>query len=118
VVIAIGIFLLAFDPPAGMPAYGWLAGSAFVVGVGSGVINPPSRNAGLQLTPEHAATLAALRTMALQIGAIAAVSIATAFLAQADDPGAAQAWFYVACALLFIAALPLIVRVPEHRGAW
>lgn len=118
VLIAIGILLLAVNPPAGMPAYGWLAGSAFVVGVGSGVINPPSRNAGLQLAPEHAATLAALRTMGLQIGSITAVSIATAFLAEARDPGAAQASFYVVCALLFVAALPLIARVPEHRGAW
>jgi len=118
VVIAIGIFLLAVDPPAGMPAYGWLAGSAFVVGVGSGVINPPSRNAGLQLAPEHAATLAALRTMALQTGSITAVSIATAVLAHAGDPGAVQSWLYVVCALLFVAALPLIARIPEHRGAW
>jgi hypothetical protein len=69
-------------------------------------------------SPEHAATLAALRTMGLQIGSITAVSIATAFLAEARDPGTAQASFYVVCALLFVATLPLIARVPEHRGAW
>lgn len=118
VVIAIGIFLLAIHPLAGISAYGWLAGSAFLVGAGSGVINPPSRNAGLQLAPERAATLAGLRSMALQIGSITTVSIATAFLAQAADPGVVQAWFYFACALLFVVALPLIARVPEHHGAW
>jgi MFS family permease len=116
--IATGILLLVVEPPAGVPAYGWLAGWAFLVGVGGGIINPPSRNAGLQLAPENAATLAALRTMALQIGSITAVSIATAFLAQARDPGAAQGWFHVVCALLFVVALPLIARIPEHRGAW
>lgn len=118
VIIAIGIFLLAIHPAAGIPPYGWLAGSAFLVGAGSGAINPPSRNAGLQLAPERAATLAALRTMALQIGSITAVSIATTFLATASDPGVVQGWFYLACALLFVAVLPLIARVPEHRGAW
>ncbi len=118
VLIAIGIVLLAIHPAAGISPYVWLAGSAFLVGVGSGAINPPSRNAALQIAPEQSATLAALRTMALQIGSITAVSIATTFLAQAREPGVVQAWLYVACAVLFVALLPLIARVPEHRGAW
>jgi MFS family permease len=116
--LAIGIFLLGVHPAAGIPAYGWLAGSAFLVGAGAGAINPPSRNAGLQLAPQHSATLAALRTMTLQIGSITTVSIATTFLAQTSHPGVVQAWFYFACAALFVMALPLIARVPEHRGAW
>jgi EmrB/QacA subfamily drug resistance transporter len=118
VVIAIGIFLLAIHPVVGIPPYVWLAGSAFLVGAGCGVINPPSRNAQLQIAPEHSATLAALRTMFLQIGSILAVSIGTAILAQSADPGAVQAWLYIACATLLVVALPLIARVPEHRGAW
>jgi EmrB/QacA subfamily drug resistance transporter len=118
VVIALGFLLLALRPPAGISPYVWLAATAFLVGAGSGTINPPSRNAALQIAPEHAATLAALRTMALQIGSITAVSTATTFLAQTRQPGLVQAWFYIGCAALFIALLPLIARVPEHRGAW
>jgi hypothetical protein len=46
------------------------------------------------------------------------ISIATATLASSDDPGSIQAWIYVMAALLLVAALPLISRVPEHRGSW
>ena len=116
--IAIGTLLLAVSPIAGIPPYAWLSGSAFLVGAGSGAINPASRNAGLQLAPEHSSTLAALRSMCLQIGSIIAVSIATAILTSSNDPGGIQAWIYVALALLLVAALPLIARAPEHHGSW
>lgn len=118
VVIATGLLLLAVSPLAGIPPYAWLAGSAFLVGVGRGAINPASRNAGLQLAPEHSSTLAALRSMCMQIGSIIAISIATAILASSGDPGGIQAWVYVSAALLLVAALPLITRVPEHHGSW
>jgi EmrB/QacA subfamily drug resistance transporter len=117
-VIIIGMLLLAVSPVAGIPPYGWLAGSAFLIGVGTGMINPASRNAGLQLAPKQAATLAALRSMCLQLGSMITISIATAILASSDDPGGIQAWVYVMAALLLVAALPLISRVPEHRGSW
>ena len=56
--------------------------------------------------------------MGRQIGAIIAVSIATAVIAGSADPGGVQAWVYVAAAALLVAAMPLVARVPEHRGAW
>jgi EmrB/QacA subfamily drug resistance transporter len=117
-VIVIGMLLLALSPPAGIPPYGWLTGAAFLVGVGSGMINPASRNAGLQLAPDQASTLAALRSMCLQLGSMITISIATAVLASSDDPGRIQAWVFAMAALLLIAALPLIALVPEHRGSW
>ena len=116
-VIAIGMALLAVTP-VHLPAYAWLAGSAFLIGAGAGAMNPASRNAGLQLAPEHSSTLAALRTMSMQIGSIVTISVATAILASSTDPGGVQAWFCVACALVLLAALPIASRVPEHRGAW
>jgi EmrB/QacA subfamily drug resistance transporter len=118
VVIAAGMLLLAVSPAAVIPAYVWLAGSAFLIGVGRGANNPASRNAGLQLAPEYASTLAALRTMCMAIGTIATVSIDTAILATSHDPGRVQAWLFALTAALFVAALPLIARVPEHRGSW
>jgi hypothetical protein len=54
----------------------------------------------------------------MQIGAMTAISIATATIAGSDDPGGIQAWVYVMAALLLIAALPLIAHVPEHHGSW
>jgi EmrB/QacA subfamily drug resistance transporter len=118
VVIAIGMLLLALRPVAGIPPYAWLAGAAFIVGVGTGVNNPASRNAGLQLAPKQSSTLAALRSMCMQIGSMSTISIATAILASSNDVGGIQAWVYAATALLLVAALPLITRVPEHHGSW
>jgi MFS family permease len=118
VVIAAGMLLLAFSPVAAIPPYVWLAGSALLIGTGRGANNPASRNAGLQLAPEHSSTIAALRTMSQQIGTIITVSIDTTILAGSDDPGVTQAWLYALAAALLVAALPLIARVPEHHGSW
>jgi MFS family permease len=112
------MLLLAVSPVAGVSSYAWLAGAAFVIGIGAGMINPASRNAGLQLAPESSSTLAALRSMCMQIGAMIAISIATAVIAGSGDPGGVQAWVYVVAALLLVVSLPLIARVPEHYGSW
>jgi MFS family permease len=118
VVIAAGMLLLALGPLAGIPPYAWLAGSAFLVGVGRGANNPASRNAGLQLAPRQSSTLAALRTMCMSIGTIVTISIVTAILASSNDAGRTQAWLFALAGAVLVAALPLIARVPEHRGSW
>lgn len=116
--IVVGTALLALAPPAGWAPFWWLSGAAFLIGVGGGAISPPCRNAGLQLAPEQSATLAALRSMSLQTGAIMTVSVATAVIAAATHPGSAQAWTYAALALVLASASTLIRRIPEYRGAW
>ncbi|MGB3538272.1 MAG: MFS transporter [Mesorhizobium sp.] len=117
--VAIGMLLLAVSPAlTGIPPHVWLTGATCLIGAGAGAVNPASRNAGLQLAPEHSSTLAALRSLSLQIGSIVTVSVATAVLTASDDPGSVHAWIYVVTALLLIVALPLIARVPEHHGAW
>lgn len=118
VVIIIGLVLLALSPAGGISPYMWLAGSAFLVGAGSGAINPATRNAGLQLEPEHSSTLAALRSMSMQIGTIVMVTLATAILASSSKPGVMQAQIFLISALVLVASLPLIAHVPEHRGSW
>ena len=118
IAIAAGMVLVALRPPGGIAPYPWLAGAASLIGVGIGIVNPASRNAGLQLAPRHASSLAALRTLFIQLGMITTVSIATAVLASAEHPGVAQAWVYAALALVLLAALAIVRRVPEHLGAW
>ena len=118
VTIIAGVILLALSPAGGISPYVWLACSAFLVGAGSGAINPATRNAGLQLEPEHSSTLAALRSMSMQIGTIAMITVATAILATSRKPGVMQARIFIVSALALIASLPLIARVPEHRGTW
>jgi MFS family permease len=117
-VIAAGMLLLALPPAGGIPPYVWLAVAAALIGAGGGALNPATRNAGLQLAPDQSSTLAALRTLSLQIGTIATISISTAILASTTAPGDAQAWIYVATAILLLVALPIVSRVPEHFGKW
>jgi len=115
--IATGIALLAIHPP-GMSAYVWLTIDACIVGIGSGLSDPASRNAGLQLAPGRAAALAALRSTGRQVGQIAAVSITAATLAASRSPGELQAKVYVVFAVLLTLCSPVISRISEHRGSW
>jgi EmrB/QacA subfamily drug resistance transporter len=114
---AIGVAGLA-APPAGLSPYAWLALTGCVIGAGTGLSSPASRNAGLQLAPDQSATIAALRSTGRQVGQIAAVSVTTAIIAQSAAPGQLQAKVFVAFAVLLVACLPVIARVPEHRGSW
>lgn len=116
--IIAGILVLAAPAPAAVSPFVWLGGGAFLIGVGTGAVSPPSRNAGLQLAPQASATIAALRSMSMQIGTIVAISAATTILASSGDSSAAHAWVYLTNAAVLVLALPLIPRIPEHRGAW
>ncbi len=117
IVMALGIAALAFRPSAVSP-YAWLAAATCVIGIGTGFSDPASRNAGLQLAPKEASSLAALRSTGRQMGSILAVSVTTAILAHAADPGHVQAVVYVGFAILLVLFMPVITRVPEHRGSW
>ena len=114
---AIGIAGLAVRP-GGLSPYTWLALTACVIGIGTGLSSPASRNAGLQLAPDQSAALAALRSTGRQVGQIAVVSITTTIIAQSASPGELQAKVFVAFAILLIVCLPVISRVHEHHGAW
>jgi EmrB/QacA subfamily drug resistance transporter len=116
-ITAVGVAGLAIHP-AGLSPYAWLAVSACVIGIGTGFASPASRNAGLQLAPTQSAALAALRSTGRMVGQIAVVSITTTIIAQSASPGELQAKVFVAFAVLLVVCLPVIARVPEHRGAW
>ncbi|KAA0911493.1 MFS transporter [Pusillimonas sp. ANT_WB101] len=118
VVTIVGLILLAMPPMAGTSPYAWLAFAAFLVGAGNGTINPSMRNAGLQLAPESSSMLAALRTLSLQIGAIATISIVAAILAHQSNMGEILAWVYGILAAIRVVGLLLVKYVPEQRGAW
>jgi hypothetical protein len=114
---AIGIAGLAFNP-GGLSPYTWLALTACVIGIGTGLTSPASRNAGLQLAPDQSPAIAALRSTGRQVGQIAAVSITTTIIAQSASPGLLQAKVFLAFAILLVACLPVIARVHEHHGSW
>jgi EmrB/QacA subfamily drug resistance transporter len=122
--IAVGFALCAAGliatalTPHWLSAYGWLALGTGICGIGMGISTPSANNATLQLAPEHAAAVAGLRGMFRQAGAITAVSVTAAIVARSADPGLAQARMFVVFAAVLVAALPLVLMVPEHRGRW
>lgn len=115
--MAIGLTGLFVAPPISSP-YVWLALCTGMIGLGAGWSSPASRNAGLQLSPKDAGSLAALRTTSRNIGQIAFISITTIVISLAASPTAAHAGAYLAAAVLLILCAPIIHRVPEQRGAW
>jgi EmrB/QacA subfamily drug resistance transporter len=115
--IIAGILLLALHP-LGVSTYVWLTCASLLVGVGAGLSDPASRNAGLQLAPGKAPALAAMRSTGRQIGQIAAVSITASILARSHHPGTVQAKVYFVFALVLVVCLPVIRRITEHRGSW
>ncbi|HLS29863.1 MAG TPA: MFS transporter, partial [Flavobacteriaceae bacterium] len=117
-IILSGVALLAFQPLWGISPYYWLAIGAFLIGIGMGIISPPARNAGLQLAPEESATIAALRSLCLQLGSIISIAVFTAIIAGTELAGEAQASVYLVVAIVFLIFLPVISKVPEHKGSW
>lgn len=113
----IGTMLLAIAP-MGMTPYVWLAAASAVTGVGLGWSGPATRNASLQLAPDRAATIAALRTLGRQLGSIISVATATAILSRANDPVLTEGRIFAVFGLILLVAIPTVRRVPEHRGSW
>jgi hypothetical protein len=53
------------------------------------------------------------------MGIIFSVSTVTAILNRSADPGLAQAHIlWVAAGVLLAVMVPLVFRVPEHKGSW
>lgn len=117
VLMVVGLVVMALPPP-GISGYAWLAFAAALTGLGMGMSVPASNNAGLSLAPDQLASIAGLRGMFRQSGAIIAVSITTAILTTSTNPAMTQAHAFVVLAALLLAAVPLIFTIPDHRGNW
>jgi EmrB/QacA subfamily drug resistance transporter len=115
--IAVGSVMLFISSP-GLPVFWWLAVSAAVTGIGMGASMPATNNATLALAPDQVAAIVGLRGMFRQSGSILAVSIMTTVTTRAADPGHALGYGFVIFAVVLVAVMPLIYKVPEHRGSW
>jgi MFS family permease len=114
---AVGLIAMGLRPISLSP-YTWLAIAAALTGVGMGMALPASNNASLQLAPDQTASVAGLRGMFRQSGAITAVSVTTAILARSANPALAQAHIFLIFAAVLVLTTPLVLLVPEHRGSW
>jgi EmrB/QacA subfamily drug resistance transporter len=118
-VVALGTLLMSVSPRWGVSPYVWLSVSVGIAGLGLGAVNPAASNACLQLAPEQAAAITGLRIMFINLGVIFSVSVTTAILNRSSTPGITQAHvFWAAAAVVFLIMVPLVLRVPEHKGGW
>jgi EmrB/QacA subfamily drug resistance transporter len=118
-VVAIGTVGMAIAPRFGLSPYVWLSIAAGITGLGNGIANPASRNACLQVAPNEVAAITGLRQMFVFMGIIFSVSTVTAILNRSADPGMAQAHIlWVVAGILLLVMVPLVLRVPEHKGNW
>lgn len=115
--ISAGLIMMALVPPQVSP-YLWLSIGACLTGLGMGLSLPSANNAVMHLAPDQISGVAGLRGMFRQSGGIAAVSIATAAAARSAEPGMALGAVFLVFALVLLCALPLVLRVPDHYGAW
>jgi EmrB/QacA subfamily drug resistance transporter len=118
-VVAIGTAVMAIAPRFGLSPYAWLSIGAGITGLGNGIANPASRNACLQVAPDEVAAITGLRQMFVFTGIIFSVSTVTAILNRSADPGLAQTHIlWVVAGILLVVMVPLVFRVPEHKGSW
>jgi hypothetical protein len=96
----------------------WLAAAGVASGIGLGLAAPASSNAGLQLAPDHVSAVSGLRGMFRQSGGLACVAVLTTVASVGSVPGGAQAIGQLALAGLLVVVVPLILRLPNHRGSW
>jgi EmrB/QacA subfamily drug resistance transporter len=119
VLVALGTLLLSVAPRFGFSPYAWMSIAAGITGLGNGTANPASRNACLQIAPDEVAAITGLRQMFIYIGITFSVSIVTAVLNRSGHPGITQAHIlWVVAALISVVMIPLVFRVPEHKGSW
>lgn len=116
-VVAAGLVLMSLAP-VGVSPFDWLALAAGITGVGVGLSVPASNNASLQLAPTQVSAITGLRGMFRQAGTIFAVSVATAVVARSGNPGLALSRMFLVFACVVVLTVPLIFKVPEHRGEW
>ncbi|MEJ8279393.1 MFS transporter [Pseudonocardia spirodelae] len=112
-----GLVITAVAPPVAEPTVWLLAGST-LLGLGTGLCGPAANNAGMHLVPDDVAAVSGLRIMFRQMGGIAAVSVLTAAVTAADDPGLAAGVAYGVLAALLAAVGVLAARIPNRRGRW
>jgi EmrB/QacA subfamily drug resistance transporter len=119
ILVAIGTVAMSVAPRWGLSPYAWLSIGAGITGLGNGLANPASRNACLQVAPNEVAAITGLRQMFVFTGIIFSVSTVTAILNRSANPGLAQAHIlWVVAGILLLVMVPLVSRVPEHKGSW
>jgi MFS family permease len=114
---SLGLLMLVLVP-AHVNVYLWIGVAATVSGIGVGLASPASNNATMHLAPDLVSSASGLRGMFRQAGAILAISAVTAAVTASDEPVVAQMLSLATLAAVLLVAVPVALRIPNHRGRW
>jgi MFS family permease len=94
-----------------------LAMNVGLAGIGSGMVMPASNNAILDLMPERAGVISAMRGMFRSTGGIIGTAVIVVMLELSDDKAAGLRTMFTAYGLLLLIAIPLTFLIPEMSRA-
>lgn len=112
--IAGGLALIAVPPPVFGP-YTWLAVSAALTGIGTGLSAPAANNASIDLSPNDIGAITGLRGSARQGGAIIGVALTTSIVARSAEQAVTLGHAFFVLAGLLAAVVPLVLLVPDGK---
>jgi EmrB/QacA subfamily drug resistance transporter len=84
-----------------------------VCGVGTGLVMPASNNAILDLMPERAGVISAMRGMCRSTGGIIGTAVIVVMLELSQDKAAGLRTMFTAYGLLLLLAIPLTFLIPD-----
>lgn len=90
-----------------------LAAVVGMAGIGTGLVMPASNNAVLDLMPERAGVISAMRGICRSIGGIIGTAVFVVALELSQDKAAGLRMMFTAYGILLLAAIPLTLLIPE-----
>jgi EmrB/QacA subfamily drug resistance transporter len=84
-------------------------------GIGLGIVNPPSNNAGIEIMPSKVSSITGLRGMFRSVGGVISTTIILYLLSVYDDQGDGLRDIFLVMALLTLITIPLILLMPTGR---
>jgi MFS family permease len=88
-----------------------------LAGVGSGMVMPASNNAILDLLPERAGVISAMRGMCRSTGGIIGTAFVVLILEMSQDKASGLRTMFLAYGLILLIAIPLTFLIPEMPKA-
>jgi EmrB/QacA subfamily drug resistance transporter len=87
----------------------------FIAGIGTGIANPASNNACIELMPEKVATITGLRGMFRAIGGAFGISLITIILHLSSTPGNGFRTTFTSFGLGLLFTIPLVFLMPTGK---
>ncbi len=101
-----------------VPDFALLAAITFISGLAVGIAIPPSQNACFDILPDQMASVAGLRAMFANTGAVIATTGVTLALAHASNKAAGMQYVFLALAVVVFVSQAWVFLVPDlPRGA-